>query len=132
MKTRGRPSKDYSCNGESHKLKEWAKIIGVKEETLRHRMIGRSFEDAIQMGKRGKTRKSTLYAVFNGRKMPVVDIARETGFNYSTLRARLVKGMSVEEALNTPIDRKAAQKTLKCPYPNCFECPYADCIVDKI
>ena len=130
---RGRPCKDYVYNGESHKLWEWARILDIKEATLRHRMIHKTFQEAVEIGKRGQTKRKKLYAMYNGRRMPVADIARETGFNYSTLRARLARGMSVEEALSTPVERKIPKsRKIDCPYPNCFECPFGDCVVDKI
>ena len=130
---RGRPGKDYVYNGESHKLWEWARILDIKEATLRHRMIHKTFQEAVEIGKRGQTKRKKRYAMYKGEMTPIVEIARLEGVNYSTLRSRIIRGMSVEDAINLPVERKIPKKMkFECPYPNCFECPYRDCLVDKI
>ena len=51
----------------------------------------------------GKNRATNRVLVYKGKAYIMVDLARETGIKKSTLRERLNRGWSVEEAVETPI-----------------------------
>lgn len=46
----------------------------------------------------------------------------------STVRGRMNKGMSLEEALTKPVGKDPFRKTKRCTHADCFTCPYDDCI----
>lgn len=52
------------------------------------------------------TRGNTVVVKYNGEEKPLIVLCRELGINYSTVRKRLSTGMSVEEALSRPADKR--------------------------
>ena len=51
-------------------------------------------------------RRNTVVVKYNGEEKPLIVLCRELGINYSTVRKRLSTGMSVEEALSRPADKR--------------------------
>lgn len=48
-------------------------------------------------------KRNTRYEEYNGEKVTIVELSKRTGISESTLRARLKRGMTVEEAVTTPV-----------------------------
>lgn len=73
-------------------VEELAKKYGIKEKTLRDRLVGgRTVKEAVQ--KRIVPREKRCY------NKSLKEIAEEHGVNPATLRRRLARGKSLEEAL---------------------------------
>lgn len=99
----------YEFNGEIHSISEWARIIGVKRELLRDRIIrlGWPIEKALTtpvlpmgMG------KNNVMLEYNGETHPIGTWEKLLGFSPETLRGRLKRGWPVEEAIATPAGQK--------------------------
>ena len=59
----------------------------------------------------------------------VADISRKTGVEWRTLRTRLANGMNIEDAVKIP-SRTNRPRNEECQtFPDCFHCPYSDCIM---
>lgn len=50
--------------------------------------------------------RNNHWITFRGKTKTLTDWARETGFNETTLSARLQRGWSVEKALTAPLDNR--------------------------
>lgn len=103
MKTQSSNRGDFNIiipyKGETHVLKEWAEILGIKYTTLYTRMHrgGLSFEEAI------KEDPYNRLVEYNGTKKSLKELASLSNIPYSTLLTRLNKHKwTLEEALNTP------------------------------
>lgn len=54
---------------------------------------------------------SNKILTFNGKSMTIADWAREIGIKYTTLRARIRNGMTVEDALSLPVRRLSTNRS---------------------
>ena len=100
---RGEFNKVYTYNGETHVLKEWARILNIKYTTLYQRInrSGMSFEEAIN-----RTEKDNL-TEFNGEYKTLKEWCNIYNIKYSTVITRLNKHKwTLEEALLTPYGQK--------------------------
>ncbi len=50
-----------------------------------------------------RNRRDNRYVEYHGERMLLVEAAERFGINYSTIRYRLARGWSVEDALDTPV-----------------------------
>lgn len=98
-------------NGETHSIKDWAKIVGMSYGQLQHRLLrGYSLRDALQAEPRfGKGGYRRLHGgrrvTIDGVEDNVAGHARRLGLSLHTLRDRMSRkyGLSAEEALGKPI-----------------------------
>ena len=100
-----RPSAKIKAFGEEMTIPEWAQRIGVKEATLRKRLIrpGWTVERAISApDEKSDKGRGGMMVQFNGKEMTVAKMAKEHGIPRSLLRNRIAAGWTVEKALTTP------------------------------
>ena len=73
------------------------------------------------------------YVSYQGETKSVSEWARELGVNVSTLRYRL-RVMPIDEAFSRSGGRSDGTSGSEdlCCYPDCYSCPYPDCITDEI
>ena len=97
----------FTYNGETHVLKEWARILNIKYTTLYNRIkrSNMTFEEAINRT------PEDLLTEFNGEKKTLKEWCQIYNIKYQTVINRLHKHKwSLEEALTTPYGKKR-QKT---------------------
>lgn len=88
-------------NGETHVLKEWARIFNIKYSCLYKRIKTMPFEKAIQ-----KDPNNRLYEL-NGVKRKLVDWCKIYNIKYSTVLNRIHKHKwTLQEALITPYKKR--------------------------
>lgn len=94
---RGSFNKVFTYDGQSHVLKEWSKILGIKYTTLWLRIYrtGMPFEKAIVF--------ENLYE-YNGVKTTLKAIVEQFGIvKYMNVVDRMHRGWELEKALKTPL-----------------------------
>lgn len=93
MKNRSNVPK-YTYNGETHCLKEWARILGVKVELLRGRLRrGRSFEEAISGDIYGRQ------ILINGETKTIKEWCEYYGLKSGSVYSRIHRGTSPVDAI---------------------------------
>lgn len=102
-------SKIYTFNGESHSVRAWANISGVKYSTLKSRLLrGMPFERAIQAGDLRDTNggwNARLYTM-NGETHSLIEWAKISGLRAQTIAYRLDRGIPIEDAIRDTDLRK--------------------------
>ena len=95
-KYKGKAPTYHRANGQTHTVKEWARITGISADILHARMRGgMTMAEAIAYG----TPRSHLYSA-HGRTQRIVDWSNETGIPQDTLRYRMREmGMTLEQAI---------------------------------
>ena len=83
----------------SQNIAELARIVGQKDFNVRGRLI------------RGWTLTEALTGCRREKKTNYAEIARQNGIEYVTLKARLRKGMSIEEAIAKPVRKYSFTST---------------------
>lgn len=116
----------FCHDGKSGTIQQWARWSGMSYSTLQKRLRVMPISEALAMGVHKNGKKPTLAVEYQGETIYLTELAKKVGVKCETLRARIVKGMPVEEAVKKPI-RHWSRKT-KCTYPDCDRCPYEDCI----
>jgi hypothetical protein len=98
-------------NGQRHPLKEWARILGVDYDMLRHRIVraGWPVDLAFNTPATGKVRYARRESVeFQGKTYKLIDLAKAYEINPRIVRERIKRsGWSLKEALTTPIRPRA-------------------------
>lgn len=125
----------YTYNGKTMFLSEWSRETGISLDTLRARILkmGWTPERAFTtkpIDRRAKVRmRSGIYSYSALAK------ASPCGVKPGTVRDRIVnQHMDPEEAISTPSAKDGhTANTIKrkpklCVYPDCYNCPYDDCI----
>lgn len=103
-------------NGKRMCLTEWADLLGICKTTLfaRIQRDGWSVERALTTPADPAAGRFLPEPVtHNGRTMSVKDWARETGICYGTIKSRLRKGWTVDEALSISPQRTGHRSKLK-------------------
>lgn len=97
----------YTYKGETFtSIKALADFTGIKYGTLKCRMeLGISVEEAIEAPLRTRFKKTDRNPIFyQGKEYAgLMVLAKTFGINRETLKGRIRGGMSVEEAIETPI-----------------------------
>lgn len=104
MKTGPKP-KLYELDGVWRSLTEWAEISGVDSRTLyaRIHVCGHSLEQAMSKAVGAQWRRREAKTVsYGGRSLTIHEWAKLTGIPHNTLRVRLDRGWTVEQALSLP------------------------------
>ena len=98
-------------NGETHTISEWAAKIGIVPRSLRDRLkAGWSVEKALTTPPTAQSNPPVMLE-YNGMTKTVSEWAKQFNMTASTLHGRLRKGMSVEEALLTPLDSRGRHRS---------------------
>lgn len=85
----------FAVEGVTRTVVEWSKICGISSKTLRARI--RLGWDPL----RATTDPVKRFAVkWNGKRMTISDLSRETGVPYPRLMSRLNRGWPIEAAVN--------------------------------
>lgn len=87
--------------GEIHTLQEWSSITGISSDLLYDRIIKKGWN--IDRALTTLATQGIRYITYDGTTMTCADWDRARGFTQDTTCHRLNKGMSIEDALNTPI-----------------------------
>ena len=88
----------HEINGITKTVTEWCVEYDVKPSTIKSRMHGNKIGLTEALSKRGRFR----YFVIDGKKQTLAELAKSRGLKYMCLYSRLVKGLTIEEALSTP------------------------------
>lgn len=107
-------NRTLELNGEVKTIREWAVITGFSKELLKHRKFryGWSDEETLTLPIRSKNRddfskfRDTSNAktlTFQGRTQKIGEWGKELGINQITIRSRLVRGATTEEALTRKV-----------------------------
>jgi hypothetical protein len=92
-------------NGEKGTISEMAIKYGIHKERIRARLeIGWTPEEACTIGI-NQQRSNDVIITYNGISKRLSDYVREFDIEFSTLRHRIKKGWTVEQALTTPVKR---------------------------
>lgn len=129
--------KQYSYNGETHYLSEWARITGISIYTL-HKRVG-DYGWPVERAFTEKPNRNREKVRYGKRSYTYSELSRLSpiGISPGTLRDRIVKRhMSIHDALTTPSQKeghttnalKKDRMAKDCCYPNCDNCPYDDCM----
>lgn len=59
-----------------------------------------------------RNKRSNLVVVYQGEQMPLAELAEQTGRSPKRLRERIMSGMSAEEAVGRPIEKRRRMFTL--------------------
>ena len=105
----GRTAKSYKFKGESLTIKQWAAQTGLKEETIRNRLLlGWSVADAVtrsdsrQVAK-GKTCWSPGFVQqtysYNGKDLTLKELSKLSGITRHSIETRIRRGWTVEAAV---------------------------------
>ena len=84
-------------------LTQWADELRIYKETLRERIYSRGWtiEQALTTPVKTKVpRNSALRYIYQGEMKTLIEISRLTGVNISTLKSRLKRGKTLEQAIN--------------------------------
>lgn len=97
-----RTNRFIEYNGEKHTLAEWARLTGISDDTLAHRLKdGWSIEDVFN--KPVRSRKPSCPGIeYNGETHSIAEWSRITGIPYFTLIKRFEVGWSATDALTIP------------------------------
>lgn len=100
FRTFERHDRTYTFNGETHNLKEWAKILHINYKTLLNRIndCGWDIEKVLTTPV-----EEHKLITFEGKTMAPYEWCKEKGWERHVVSRRLAKGWSVEEALTTPV-----------------------------
>ena len=69
----------------------------------------------VSFKEQNRNRRNNKYVEVNGRKVLLMDLCKEVGLDYSTLRNRLDRGWSIEKAINTPLQKQVSGKHREKP-----------------
>jgi RNA polymerase sigma factor (sigma-70 family) len=101
---RGRPLALYDLRGEKLTVLECAERAGVTARAIQSRLHrGWSVEEAVETRGRAKSGRSPALHDLRGEKLTVLECAERAGVTVNTIRSRLIRGWSVEEAVGTKV-----------------------------
>jgi len=88
---------NFTYNGETKCLSEWAREFGIATRTLNDRIykLGYSFEEAVS--KKPRINKNSVIVEYKGKEMSITQLAEELNVSISMVSKRLKRGFSVEE-----------------------------------
>lgn len=99
-------------NGVTQSIKDWAKMLGIADSTLRSRFhyYGWSLEDILTLKPHEKKiHSSPKLFTYNGKTQSIYAWAKEMGIDYQCLRSRLTKAnWLIEKALLCKSNRDVA------------------------
>lgn len=105
----GATKRGVEINGETHTLKEWAKIYGIECRVLYNRLNdGMPIEEALSR----PVRPMGKIIEHDGQAHTLIEWAEMLGVSYTTLYMRLRRGMTVAQAMNQKPPRRAQTITI--------------------
>lgn len=108
MVKRGVKPKKYTFEGKSLTLKEWSKVTGISQSSLKSRM--NDYNWSIEKTLTTPFNPSTTYT-YGGKTLSLKDWGEELGIAEITLRKRLSDlGWSLEKTLSTPVRPRKSRK----------------------
>lgn len=111
----GKVARKIAFNGEEKTIEEWARTIGISKKSLASRLRnGWPLEKALTTGSTDPKTKMRMLE-YNDITKSLPEWARQFGMTPQTLRNRLNRGMSVEEALLKPLDGRGTAHKEKKP-----------------
>lgn len=98
--------------GRTMTLAQWAREIGIEETTLWGRIVrrGLSIQEALTKPVQKQNRRSEKVVEFRAETGPVSAFADKFGISKYVVYKRLLAGMSLEEALLTPVRPKQSSQ----------------------
>ena len=121
----------YGRSIEGHPASYWSQKSGIDTSVIyeRYFALGWSLKKALSTPakKYGITHKGTYYKSFD-------ELCYEYGKKPGTVRDRMSKGYSLDDALtiqNIKKMQKEERQRGMCGCSDCFECPYDDCIMSS-
>ena len=102
-------------------FKEWAMANGYRDDlTIERNDVNGNYEPSncswIPLKEQPKNRRSTVYLSYQGKQYTLSDLARQAGMSRQTLHNRLKSGWSVEDAVETQVDKGNGRlKKKSCP-----------------
>ena len=112
------PVNDYiqiitNSNGESHTISEWSTITGLNRDLIYDRLYKQNWDVDKALYTSVSTDRMPNYITYDGTTMNYSDWEKARGFSSGIISHRLKRGMSIQEALNTPItDQKGNDKVI--------------------
>lgn len=88
-----------TCRGKTLTLSEWAIILGVSKKCLEARLRNYDVETALF----GPKKPPPMMLSYGGGEYTVKQLAKLVGIDGGTLLTRLKRGLTVEEAIETPV-----------------------------
>ena len=90
-------------NGESHTISEWSMITGLNRDLIYDRLYKQNWDVDKALYTPVSSDRMPNYITYYGTTMNYSDWEKARGFSSGTISHRLKRGMSIQEALNTPI-----------------------------
>lgn len=92
-------------------FKKWALTNGYEDYLTLDRIdVNGNYEPSncrwISMSEQHKNKRTNRVVEYKGKKYILADLAKEVGMGKTTLKYRLDKGMNVEEAVESPIQKR--------------------------
>lgn len=130
--------KRYTYNGKTQDLYKWSEELGITPNALYKRL--HSFRWDYNRVFSTRSCHGKLYT-YNGKTQSMKDWERDTGISRNTLWKRTQNPNFSPERIFTEKPQKRIRHALgksgihnkrkkDCIHPNCFKCPYADCVMD--
>lgn len=102
-----------NSNGESHTISEWSTITGLNRDLIYDRLYKQNWDVDKALYTPASTDRMPNYITYDGTTMNYSDWEKARGFSSGIISHRLKRGMSIQEALNTPItDQKGNDKVI--------------------
>ena len=91
-----RNNRNFTYQGETHCLKEWCEILGLRYNTVVNRIHKShwTIEQALELEKR-----HNKHYTINGESHRLIDWCRILNLNYKLVHCRICRGLSIEKAL---------------------------------
>lgn len=77
----------------------------------------------VSLKEQNRNRRDNKYVEVNGRKVLVMNLCKEVGLDYHTLQMRLIRGWSIEKAINTPLQKQKSSKHREKPHQKHIDKP---------
>lgn len=89
-------------------FKEWSLLNGYKETLTIDRIDPNGDYEPdncrwVNISVQNRNKRNNRVFVYNGQRKVLLDLAKENGISYSGIRKRLKRGMTIEEAIETPL-----------------------------
>ena len=115
-------------------FRDWARTNGYRDDlTIERKDVNGNYEPSnccwIPMAEQAKNRRNSVRVEYHGKQYILADLAREAGIGVGTLRERLKRGWSLEQAVETPVRQKKSRP--RCARPRAAREKCAGFIVSR-
>ena len=95
----GRNGRTLTCNGKTMTIRDWARVAGLPETTIRGRLT-KGWSEAEALGFVKRAHHSVRHAVtHNGETLSICEWSRRIGITSQTLKGRIRRGYEAERVL---------------------------------